>query len=224
VTAASFRALARAAAASYPQEERFARHFAYGKLTGDPVFAHMLDERLVPAGARVLDLGCGQGLVAALLEAAGTPPVAYAGFDLSARDIERARAMRKPWSRFETGDIRTCDMPTSDVIVIFDVLHYVDYDAQVRILERVRTALAPRGKLLLRVANATGSARFRFTEWTDRLATRLRGQAFERLWSRPLDEWRSELARHGLHATPRPMSAGTPFDNVLLVASYHEPQ
>jgi SAM-dependent methyltransferase len=220
VTDASLRALARAAAASYPPHERFARHFAYGKLTGDPVYAHLLDARLLPAGARVLDLGCGQGLLAALLDAAGTPPASYVGVDLSTRDIERARGMGKPWASFVTGDIRTCEMPRSDVIVLLDVLHYVDHDAQARILERIRAALGPGGRLVLRVANATGSLRFRLTDWSDRLAMRLRGQAFDRLWSRPVDDWRVELARHGFAVESAPMSAGTPFANVLLTASY----
>jgi len=219
-----FRALAREAAASYPPRERFARHFAYGKLTGDPVFAHLLAGRLVPAGARVLDLGCGQGLIAALLDAAGTPPTSYLGVDLSGRDIERARGMGKSWAKFVVGDIRTCEMPLSDVIVVLDVLHYVDHDAQARILARIRAALAPQGRLLLRVADADGSLRFRVTGWTDRLAMRLRGHAFDRLWPRPVSEWRGELGQHGLAVDSVPMSAGTPFANVLLLASYDGPQ
>jgi SAM-dependent methyltransferase len=224
VTDAPLRALARAAAASYPPHERYARHFAYGKLTRDPVFGHILRERLVPAGARVLDLGCGQGLLAALLDAAGTPPASYVGVDLGERDIERARAMAKPWASFVAGDIRSCEMPASDAIALLDVLHYVDHDAQALLLGRIRAALAPGGRLLLRVANATGSLRFRCTDWTDRLAMRLRGQVFDRLWSRPVEEWRGELARHDLRVDSAPMSAGTPFANVLLVASYDGPQ
>ena len=50
-----FRALAKEAAARYPARDRYARHFAYGKLTGDPVFAHLLRGGLVPGGAHLLD-------------------------------------------------------------------------------------------------------------------------------------------------------------------------
>ena len=78
--------------------------------------------------------------------------------------------------------------------------------------------------MLLRVANADESLRFRITGWTDRLVMRLRGQAFDRLWSRPVDEWRAELGRHGLAVDSVPMSGGTPFANVLLTASYDGPQ
>ena len=89
---APFRSLARAASALYPARERFARHFAYGKLKGDPVFAHILREALIPKAARILDLGSGQGLLAALLIAARGEAPSYVGIELMAPDVARARA------------------------------------------------------------------------------------------------------------------------------------
>ena len=97
----AFRSLAREAAARYPARDRYARHFAFGKLTRDPVFEHIVAKALLPSGARILDLGCGQGLLAALLSAgAGQGDWHYRGIDLSARDIERARAATGPNCRF----------------------------------------------------------------------------------------------------------------------------
>lgn len=49
---------------------RFAYHFARGKLGGDPVFLALLERGLLSDRARILDLGCGQGLLAAWLLAA----------------------------------------------------------------------------------------------------------------------------------------------------------
>ena len=69
MTDAFFRTLAREASASYPRRGHFARHFAFGKLTGDPAFSHLLAAALVPEGARMLDIGSGQGLICALLNA-----------------------------------------------------------------------------------------------------------------------------------------------------------
>ena len=40
---------------------------ARGKLAGDPVFAGLLQRGLIPSHARILDIGCGRGLSAALL-------------------------------------------------------------------------------------------------------------------------------------------------------------
>ena len=231
-----FRALARAASRLYPPRDRFARHFAYGKLTRDPAFRALLERGLIPSGVtHLLDLGCGQGVLEALRLAARdfhrrgewpaawpAPPVPQAmhGIDLAARDIERARAACGASATFVRGDIRDSDFGNAHAVVILDVLHYVDYAAQERVLQRVRAALGRTGVLLLRVGDRSGSARFRFTDLVDRVVMRLRGHRLERLYCRPAAEWREQLAHLGFRVEMLPMSQGTPFANVLLVARY----
>jgi len=216
-----FRALAREASARYPPRDRYARHFAYGKLTGDPVFRHLLEHDLVPRDARLLDLGCGQGLLAALLATArGDEAYRYRGIDLSTRDIERARAAGRAVDQFAVGDIREVDYGHADVVVILDVLHYLDPRAQANVLRRAVSALPRAGMLVVRVADASGGLRFRVTEAVDFVVTRLRGHAVKRLHNHPLDERVRQLESLGLAVEARPMSAGTPFANVLLVARY----
>jgi SAM-dependent methyltransferase len=216
---AAFRALARQAAALYPARDRYARHFAYGKLTGDPIFRHVLESGLIAPGSRILDLGCGQALAAALLTAAGRHGEwRYRGIDFSARDIERARTALPERCEFVRGDLRDTPFGTADVVLIFDVLHYIEPGAQGDVLRRVREALAPGGTLLMRVADASRGWRFRVTEALDLAATRLRGHRVSRLHSLPLDERRRQLQALGFEVEARAMHQGTPFANVLLVA------
>ncbi len=221
MSGALFRSLAREAAARYPKRDRYARRFAYGKLAGDPVFEHIVSNRLIPPDARILDLGCGQGLLAALLAAdARHGGWRYRGIDLAGRDIERARAAAGPNDELVAGDIRSVDFGTADVVVMLDVLHYIDPPAQLDVLRRARDALAPGGILLMRVADASAGLRFRITEAIDLAATRLRGHRIARLHSLPLAGRREQLEREGFRVEAVPMSAGTPFANVLLVARY----
>lgn len=234
MSAAQFRALARRAAARYPARDRFARHFAYGKLTRDPAFRYIVAHGLVAEGARLLDLGCGQGVLAALLAASrergaegdwprawpGPPRTAsLRGIDLRALDVERARHA-VPEAEFVHGDIRTASFGTADVVVILDVLHYIDFAAQREVLGRVRDALAGGGTLLLRVGDAAGTLRFRITDAVDRAVMAFRGHKLERLYCRPVAQWREELASLGFAVDAVPMSEGTPFANVLLRARY----
>jgi SAM-dependent methyltransferase len=237
VTAAFYRTLARDAARRYPRD-LYARHFAFGKLTRDPVFRHLLEHGLLPAHGSILDLGCGQAVLAALLLAArerharGEWPAQWPpppqlrrsrGIDLGPRDVRRARhAGGDAWD-FVTGDIRTADFGRADAVVILDVLHYIDFAAQEAVLRRVCTALEDGGVLLLRVADASASLRFRVTVAVDRFSMGIRGHRFGRLWSRPLAEWRDHLGQLGFEVAAAPMSQGTPFANVLLVARYHRP-
>jgi len=214
-----FRALAREASARYSPRDRYARHLAYGKLTGDPVFAHLVSQRRIPAGARVLDLGCGQGLVAVLLELAGMPPKSFHGIDLRPHDIERARAAA-PQGHLIAGDIRTETFPPSDVVVILDVLHYITPPEQREVLVRVREALAAGGTLLMRVGDDNGSLRARYTRLVDFLVTGLRGGGWPNLHTRPISGWQGLLEELGFRVELQPMSAGTAFANVLCVARY----
>jgi SAM-dependent methyltransferase len=231
-----FRTLAKDAAARYPAGDSWARRFAFGKLTRDPAFRHLISRGLIPAGAHVLDLGCGQGLLAALLAAARGPrangawpadwapapqPAALRGIDLMPRNIERAAHANGGGAQFTCGDIRAADFGSADVVVVLDVLHYIDYVAQQDVLRRVRSALGSGGVLLLRVGDESQSLRFKYTVWVDRAVMALRGHRLERLYCKPLAQWVNQLGELGFDVEAVPMSAGTPFANVLLVARYH---
>jgi len=218
---ASFRALARRAAARYPPRDRYARHFAYGKLTRDPVFEHVLEDGLIPPDSRIVDAGCGQGLLAALLAAEGRHGRwRYRGIDLSASAVERARHAAGAAGDLVVGDVRSVDFGDADIVVMLDVLHYMEREAQSEALRRARDSLAGGGTLLVRVADARGGLRFRITTALDLAATRMQGHRVKRLHHVPLDERVRELESHGFRIEAAPMSKGTPFANVLLVARY----
>ena len=221
-----------AACAPYRAAGRFAWHFARGKLSGDPVFRALLDDALVRDGA-LLDLGCGQGRLPAWLLAArdrydagdwpaGRPPpprlTSVTGIEVMASDVARARDALGNRARFEAGDIRHADFGRADTIVILDVLHYITIAEQDAVLARVRDALHPGGVLLLRIGDAAGGLGFRWSKWVDRTIMRVRGHARNPLYCRTLAEWQSALRRLGFALDVQPMSDGTLFSNVLLVA------
>ena len=65
--AVAWRAMVTAASEPYQRAGKFAWHFARGKLGRDPVFRGMLERGDLAARAHVVDIGCGQGLIASLL-------------------------------------------------------------------------------------------------------------------------------------------------------------
>jgi SAM-dependent methyltransferase len=220
---------------------RFAWHFARGKLGRDPVFRAMLERGDFGHGGRVVDIGCGQGLLVSLLHRSAAlarqghwpatwpaAPVvsAYTGIELMPRDVQRAQASagslvlpggERP--RFVCGDMRHTELPPCDLVVILDVLHYVDHDAQDALLQRVRDALSPNGRLLLRVGDMADARRYRVSQWVDLIVTWVRGHRAPPTYGRSLAQWQAALLALGFCVQAAPMSAGTPFANVLLVAT-----
>jgi SAM-dependent methyltransferase len=225
-------AIVGAAARAYAPAGRIATHFARGKLRHDPVFRAILARGLVPDGARLVDLGCGQGVLIALLLAArarfgagswppgwpAPPRLASAlGVDLRRRAIAAARRALGDRAAFEAGDVRSAAIPACDVIAILDVLHYLPPDDQMGVLSRCAQALPPGGLLLLRIGDADAGLRAAVTRLSDQAITLARGGS-PRLYTRGLASWLVALGQAGFRTEAAPMSAGTPFANVLLVA------
>ncbi|MEP6702409.1 MAG: class I SAM-dependent methyltransferase, partial [Betaproteobacteria bacterium] len=210
----------------------FAWQFARGKLGGDPAFRALLERRLVRDGT-LLDLGCGQGLLAAWLLAARdrfetgsreddrpVPPrlAAITGIELLPAEVRRARRALGSRAEFVVGDIRTTAFPRADTVAILDVLHYIPIAEQDAVLRRVRAALNPSGVLLLRIGDAGAGFGFRYSNWVDRSVMLVKGHGWNPLYCRSLAEWKTALAQLGFDVESQPMSEGTPFANVLLVA------
>ena len=233
---AAWRELHTAACAPYRAAGRWAWHWARGKLGHDPVFRGLLERGDLPAAARVVDIGCGQGLLASLLQAsanaqrdkrwpaawpAGASARSYCGIELMPKDVARAESALHGLAlapKFVCADMCRAPIPPCDVVVILDVLHYVDHAAQQALLQRVRDALQPQGRLLLRIGDAAQDRGFAISQWVDRVVTMARGHRVPPTWGRPLREWQQLLQSLGFAMRPVPQSQGTPFANVLLVA------
>ena len=209
----------------------------------------LLQRGLIADGMRVVDLGCGQGLLAAWLFAARaawdrrdwpaawpSPPrlVSFHGIDRSRADIARAHAALGNAASFTCGDLRDATpLLVCDIVVMLDVLHYLEPAVQDAVLGRVRDALVPEGLLILRVGDAASPLRSRLANLVDLTVCALRGNPLPRLYRRPLLAWHVKLndlgfvvevvpmpgasledPKHVSHASRHPSR----FANVLLAA------
>jgi SAM-dependent methyltransferase len=226
------RLLLEAAAQPYAATGRYAFHFARGKLRHDPVYGYLLRSGLLPRRGRLLDLGCGRGLLLSVLRAAQAsyrsgawptdwpgPPLdlPLTGIDLRAEHVRLARVALGDGARVEVRDLRDFDFPAAAAIVLLDVLLYLREDQQRDALRRAAAALESGGTLLVREADAGAGLAYGVTNLAEQLLEALRGRPRARLHYRRSAEWAGLLESLGLRVAMEPMSAGTPFANVLFV-------
>jgi len=113
-------------------------------------------------GARVLDIGCGNGRVAALL-GRQRQSVTYIGVDASEEMIDRARRTehsaefvvadltRPDWTDCLPGQEGSQPGPRAfDCVLMLAVLHHIPGgDVRARLMRQVRELLAPQGRLVV---------------------------------------------------------------------------
>lgn len=242
MNAAVTQRLADEASSMFAPAGEFARRFARGKLGGDPLFATLLKTGAIPDASCLVDLGCGQGLLAAWIHVARRawkekpeqwPPDwpvpakvgTYLGIDRSAKDIARAHRALPPFARSFRGDVRTLGttlLDRCDVATLFDVLHYLDRAAQERLLKAIHTGLPPWGVLLLRVGDGHGTLQARWSQAVDLVVCALRGHPHLRLHRRSVDEWIALLVDIGFVVDildDERRGDASRFGNVLLRAA-----
>ena len=227
-----FNDLVRRASDRYLGASITAWEFARGKLRMDPIYRATLSPGMLPPGAKLVDIGCGQGLTLALLAEArhayatgawpadSPPPPCFkqmTGIEVRRHVAAIARGALADDAEVVDGDARLVPLEQASAVLLFDVLQLLRPDEQEALLARMATHLEPAGVALVREADA--SAGWRFT--AVRVGNRLKAFAFgswrqQSLHPRSEAEWRDCFERLGLRAEVRPMGAGTPFGNVLF--------
>jgi trans-aconitate methyltransferase len=97
-----------------------------------------------PAGARVLEAGCGVGAQTVTLSAR-SPKTRFTSIDVSSESIAAARARRLPNVEFRVADLFTMPVETFDHVFVCFVLEHLP--EPVAALRRLKTMLRPGGTI-----------------------------------------------------------------------------
>lgn len=198
---------------------RWMSGYARAKLRTDPLYRAAL--AAIPPDARVLDLGCGMGLLGLLLDARRTGNTTHGieWDEAKARFGQQLAGESAPTAAVVQGDLLKEPWPPAEVVAALDVLHYLTPPIQREVILRIGTHLPPGGWLLLRVMDARARGLARVTRACERLAIRLGWNRAERAHWRSREAVEADLRDAGLAARDLPLGGGTPASgNLLLLA------
>lgn len=148
------------------------RLFAFFKLRLDPMFEKL--DGLAGQAGRIIDIGCGYGLPAAWIMA-GRPQTRFYCLEPEAERVRVARRVLGPGAVVVNGRAQelSADKGPADLVMLIDMLHYLDDAEAARLLETCRQALAEGGGLLLRATIPRPGARARFYRFFETFRLRL---------------------------------------------------
>jgi uncharacterized protein (DUF2062 family)/2-polyprenyl-3-methyl-5-hydroxy-6-metoxy-1,4-benzoquinol methylase len=231
-----FSALVRRAADRYVAASIVAWEFARGKLRADPIYRTVLTGSVLHAaagrGSTLVDVGCGSGLMLALLAEAAAywraggwpgdraaPPVfeQLIGIELRPRVAQLARTALGDRATIVEEDARRSAPVRCDAILFFDLLHMLPRPDQERLLRTLGELLTPNGVILVREADAAAGWRFRAVSVGNRFKALAFGHWRQTFHFRTSAEWAALFEHLGFDVSRRDTGDGTPFANVLFV-------
>jgi len=155
----------------------FARSFADSRSVADPALTAILP--YIPSRARVLDVGCGNGRLALLLDRE-RPGATYIGIDAVPELVEGARtqtaAVQNIALQFHVVDIAQPHWSlfigslSIDTVVCLAVLHHIPgFDLRARVLREMAGLLASGGRVILSTWQFLDSPRLRrkIVDWSE---------------------------------------------------------
>jgi len=181
-------------------------------------------ERHVPVAGRVLEVGCGHGLLSLYL-ALSQPDRVVEGIDIDEHKIVLARQAA---DRLLPGEaavsfaaVQPGEMPEGpfDAIVVNDVLYLMPEALRRSVLAACAERLAPDGVLLVKEVDTTPRWKFRVAHAQEVVATRiLKYTEGADLEIAPMHDFEDQLVEHGLDVTIQRVDRGYPHPHALLVA------
>jgi SAM-dependent methyltransferase len=195
---------------------------ARSRLLSDPMYPFLIAEGVLGSQLRVLDLGCGRGLVGVLvgLFTPASSPRWYLGVDRCDRYVRAAQQALEevPDCAVQTVDLRDFDPPSADVVVINDVLRFLPFASQDALLRRLARALPPGARIFVRERDAAGGWRFLWAGFVDALKIVIPGHPRHGTHYRRAGDLRNALIAAGFNVKDRVVARAASPAFVLLEA------
>ena len=174
-------------------------------------------ERILPEEGVVIDLGCGEGLLANYL-ALASQKRKIVGFEIAPERLERAKKGIKN-TTFKVGDIINLTYPKGDAYLLFHVLHHLpSKSAQEKVLEKISQKLKPGSKLIIVEVYVEPSIKYLAAWIADHFLVPwvFEKRFYTRAYFRKRENWLRLLKSIGYDVKVTMAVKGRPFPNIIF--------
>lgn len=217
----------------YLESSAFDWEYARAKLRDDPVYLGILERKLLPDEGLLVDVGCGRGMLLALVREARLlhkdggwpadwpPPPRRIKLHGIERRLWRAAAAKTALgsaARIEISPLALASVPRCTAVALIDALRFIAPAEQEQLLRHVASKLAPGGVVLLREIDTAPFRSFAYSRLLERAFAVARWQPFQRIRYRPAGEWMHVLRELGLAPEIVPLDPSRWGSKVFIVA------
>jgi len=170
-------------------------------------------EKYIPKEGRVIDIGCGYGLLANFLTLKSNRRD-VTGVDLSEKRISVAQKTTDNRNKICFKSVNVLDLQLGKycAMVMSDFLHHIDYKAQEELLVRCYQKIAPGGLLIIEEVDNRPLCKYWFNTIVDRMLN-----IGEGIFFRNQREFRELLEEIGFKVSIKKAHKGIPLSDVIYI-------
>lgn len=177
--------------------------------------------KAVPKAGKVLDLGCGDGLLANYL-AISSPKRNVVGVEISkSRVMQASHGISN--AHFKQADILKLGSYKANSVVLAHVLHHLPSKKDQEVLiEKLSKQLKKNSKMVILEISRQPYYKYLFSMFTDSVIVPIlfEGKLFSyNFYYRTARDWRKLLTQYGFKVTLKHRNKGMPFSHVVIIAT-----
>ncbi len=177
-------------------------------------------EKYIPKEGKIIELGCGEGIFTNYMGISSVKRK-ITGFEISSERIKEA-SRKLPNVSFKKADVTKANLPSSDAIVLFHLLHHLmSQKDQEKLLEKCVKALKKNGSLVIVEVNMKPSLKFLIAWFFDHfiVPTAFEKRFFSRIFFRKQNKWVKILKNNGLKVKKYEFEKNMPFPHIVFIGT-----